>query len=146
MSSLAIGNCRSSKYIYIYIYTYIHAHTHTHTHTRWGRDFPHPSRPALEPTQPPLQWLPGLSRWVKWRGRGVDHSSPSSVEVKETVELLPLLPLWAFVACYREKVTFYFIYIYIYIYIYMCVCVCVFYILFPPLRGDILCLFYTCIV
>jgi hypothetical protein len=42
---------------------------------------------------------------VKRPGRGVDHPPPSSAEVKERVELIHLLPLWAFVACSRLKFT-----------------------------------------
>jgi hypothetical protein len=42
------------------------------------------SRPALEPTQPPVQWVPGVrSPGVKTRsGRDADHSPPSSAEVE----------------------------------------------------------------
>jgi len=46
------------------------------TESRWGREFPHPSRPALGPSQPPLQWVPGAYRGVKRPVRGVDHPPP----------------------------------------------------------------------
>jgi hypothetical protein len=46
------------------------------------------SRPALEPTQPPIQLIQGaLSLVVKRPGREAHHSPPSSAEVKECVEL-----------------------------------------------------------
>jgi hypothetical protein len=58
---------------------------------RWGLGiflFTTASRTALEPTQPPIRWMPGaLSLGVKWPGREADHSPPSSAEVKELVEL-----------------------------------------------------------
>jgi hypothetical protein len=46
------------------------------------------SRTALGPTQPPIQWVPGVhSLGVKRPGREADHSPRSSAEVKELVEL-----------------------------------------------------------
>jgi hypothetical protein len=46
------------------------------------------SRPALGPTQPPIQWITeAVSLGVKRPGREADHSPPSSAEVKECVEL-----------------------------------------------------------
>jgi hypothetical protein len=41
------------------------------------------SRTALEPTQPPIQWVPrALSLGLKRQGSEADHSPPSSAEVK----------------------------------------------------------------
>jgi hypothetical protein len=37
--------------------------------SRWGPDYLHPSRPALGPTQPPIQLVPSLSRG--YGGQGV---------------------------------------------------------------------------
>jgi hypothetical protein len=54
--------------------------------SQWGGGFPHPSRPALGHTQPPkigYRVFPGVKR----PGRDVDHSPPSSAEVKERVGL-----------------------------------------------------------
>ena len=51
----------------------------------WG--FPHPSRLALGPIQPPIQWVPRLFRGVKRPGCDVDHLPSYSTEAKERVEL-----------------------------------------------------------
>jgi hypothetical protein len=55
--------------------------------SQWGRDFPHLSRPALRPTQPPVQWVPGLSGGKVRTGRDADPSPPSSAEVTNRAEL-----------------------------------------------------------
>ena len=112
----------------------------------WGgwRNFPHPSRPAVGLTQPPIQWVPGLSWGVKRRRRGVDHPTPSCAEVKEIVEVylcspswsswpvigwilplpLPVISTWYFT--WRiQKYTRIIIYIYIYIYMYFFILHCV---------------------
>jgi hypothetical protein len=52
----------------------------------WG-EFPHPSRPALGLTQPPVKYVPGLLSGVSRPGRGVDHPPPSSAKFKERVQL-----------------------------------------------------------
>jgi hypothetical protein len=49
--------------------------------SRWRRDFPHLSRLALGPTQPPVQWVPGIPGCRKRPGRDADLSLPSSAEV-----------------------------------------------------------------
>ena len=63
----------------------------------WERDFPLLSTPALRPPQPPIQGGTGSLPGVKRPGRVVDHLPPSSVEVKERIELYlysPSGPSW----------------------------------------------------
>ena len=51
--------------------------------SRSGRDFPHLSRPALGPIQPPVQWIPGLSWGKVWSGRDADPYIPASAVVRK---------------------------------------------------------------
>jgi hypothetical protein len=64
--------------------------------SRWVRDFSNTSRPALRPTQPPVQWAPGLLPGVKRPGRGADHPPPSSTEVKKEYSYTSTHPLGHF--------------------------------------------------
>jgi len=61
------------------------------------------SRPALGPTQPPIQWVRGaLFLGVKRPGREADHSPPSSAEVKNAWSYTST-PQYVFMAWYLVK-------------------------------------------
>jgi hypothetical protein len=52
------------------------------------------------PVQPPVQWVPGLSQGLS--DRGVAYTThPIQRQGSRKSRAIPLLPLWAFVACYR---------------------------------------------
>jgi hypothetical protein len=49
-------------------------------------------RPAVGPTQPPIKWVLGTYPRVKRPNVDADHSPPSSAEVKNVGDIIPLLP------------------------------------------------------
>ena len=61
--------------------------------SRWGEIF-HPSRPALRPTQPPVQLVTGLSRGKVRPGSAAGHS-PLLVPWSWKSRAIPLPTLWA---------------------------------------------------
>jgi hypothetical protein len=69
--------------------------------SRWGARFSAPVQTG--PEVYPVSYTLGTGSFpgVKRPGRGVDHSPPSSAEVKGRVELHLYSPLRAFVACSR---------------------------------------------
>jgi hypothetical protein len=50
--------------------------------SRWRQDLPHPTRTAMGPTQPLIQWVTGLLPGVKRQGLGADHPPRFSAEVQ----------------------------------------------------------------
>jgi hypothetical protein len=47
--------------------------------------------PNMGPTQPPIEWVPGvLSPDVKRQGREADYSPPSSAEIKNSGTVPPI--------------------------------------------------------
>jgi hypothetical protein len=67
---------------------------HTHPDQLWG--------------PPSLLYKMGTGSFlgVKRPGCGIDHPPPSSAKVKERVRAIPLLLLWALVACSRVNFIF----------------------------------------
>ena len=58
-----------------------------------GDEIFRPSRPALGPTQPPVKWVPVLSRGKVRPGPAADHSPPSSAAVMEEYCCTSIHPL-----------------------------------------------------
>ena len=53
---------------------------------------------ALKPTHPPIEWVPGLSRELSGRGVALTTHPHLTLWLKKE-ETIPLLPVWALMAC-----------------------------------------------
>jgi len=75
------------------------------------------SKTALEPTQPPIQWVAGaLSLGVKRSGREADHLPPSNAEVKNAWSYKTLaIRLHGVVLSYKKEAQGQ-LYLYLYLY------------------------------
>jgi hypothetical protein len=74
-----------------------------------GRDFPHPSIPALGPTHPPTQWVPLSFPGAKRPGRGVDHPPHLAPRLKKEQSYTSTPPLGLRGVLYGE------LYLYLYL-------------------------------
>ena len=71
-----------------------------------GDEIFRPSRPALGPTQPPVKWVPGLSRGVKC-GRSVLLTTHHLLVPRSwKSRAIPLPTLWATPGLQRDHFTF----------------------------------------
>jgi len=61
--------------------------------------FRHRSREALRPTQPPVQWVLGLSPELKRSRRGADHPFHPTSKSQRKSRPIPAIPLWTFMFC-----------------------------------------------
>ena len=70
---------------------------------RWGRDFPHPSRPALEAYTASCTMGTGSLPGGKAAGAWCWPPTPIYLPRSWKGRAIPLLTLWPSVACYREN-------------------------------------------
>jgi hypothetical protein len=71
-------------------------------------NFPHPFRPTLGPTQPPIQWVMGPFPRGKQQGCGINYPTHLGQRLRKEYSYTST-PLWAFMACSKVNFTFAFI-------------------------------------